>query len=98
MAVFTYGHFETNIDSNSELYGYLCEVNEQIGERKLIIECETIKRGFFHKPKIIYCLYADMGLGEYQVIECASGDERLTAAYLLGVLTGIQRGRNNNDR
>ncbi|TQR97341.1 hypothetical protein [Paenibacillus ottowii] len=96
MPVFTYGYLENNICPNSELYGYLHEVNEQI-ERKLIIECETIKRGLWKKPETIYNLYADMGYGEYQEIACASGNERVTMAYLLGMLSGMRLGRNNND-
>ncbi|OBA07847.1 hypothetical protein A9P44_00400 [Paenibacillus polymyxa] len=97
MPVFTYGHFETNIDPKSELSGYLNEVNEQ-REHKLLVECEKVKRGLWKKPETIYNLYADMGYGEYQEIECASGNERVTMAYLLGMLSGLRMGRNNNDR
>lgn len=97
MPVFTYGHFETNIDPGSELNGYLNEVNEQ-REYKLIIEKEIVKRGFFQKPNTIYSVYADMGCGEYQVIECAGGSQQAAMAYLLGILSGLRMGRNDNDR
>ncbi|MEC4569329.1 hypothetical protein L8C07_25620 [Paenibacillus sp. CMAA1739] len=98
MPVFTYGYFKTDIDVDSELYEYLNEVNQLLDKTKIIIQRDVIKTSVWKKSKPIYRMYVDFGNGSYQIIGSASGDERVTTAYLIGVLTGIQRGRNNNDR
>lgn len=99
MVLVTYGcNYKTNIDKSTQAYEWLQEINERLGEEKLIITVTDVIDGtIFNRNRKVgeyYSIYWDLGKGEYQQIMSIRGvNYQGVEAYLLGILTGMDKAK-----